>query len=405
MPGFRYEVVEQASGKTLRGVLEADNARLARQQLRERGLLVTGLDEIVAESGQGSFLQRQRGGVSLAQLAMLTRQLSTLLDAGLTIEQALQVLIEQAENPRESEVVAAVRSEIMAGVSLSRALANFPRVFPELYRTLVAAGEESGKLPAVMRRLADYIESSQQLRSKVMLAMIYPAIISGVSVLVVSGLLTYVVPQVVNVFQNTHQKLPLLTRALLGLSAAVKVGALPFIILLALAVFLFARALRNEAFRLRVDRAVLTLPLAGRLIRTINTARLASTLAILVGSGVPLLGALQHVAGVVVNRAQRLAVSEAAKQVREGVSLSRALGTSKIFPPVLIHLIASGEASGRLEHMLERAAAQQSQELETRVATLTGLLEPLLILAMGGVVLLIVMAILMPVFEMNQLIK
>lgn len=405
MPGFRYEVVEQASGKTLRGVLEADNARLARQQLRERGLLVTGLDEIVAESGKGSFLQRQRGGVSLAQLAMLTRQLSTLLDAGLTIEQALQVLIEQAENPRESEVVAAVRSEIMAGVSLSRALANFPRVFPELYRTLVAAGEESGKLPAVMRRLADYIESSQQLRSKVMLAMIYPAIISGVSVLVVSGLLTYVVPQVVNVFQNTHQKLPLLTRALLGLSAAVKVGALPFIILLALAVFLFARALRNEAFRLRVDRAVLTLPLAGRLIRTINTARLASTLAILVGSGVPLLGALQHVAGVVVNRAQRLAVSEAAKQVREGVSLSRALGTSKIFPPVLIHLIASGEASGRLEHMLERAAAQQSQELETRVATLTGLLEPLLILAMGGVVLLIVMAILMPVFEMNQLIK
>ena len=405
MPGFRYEVVEQASGKTLRGVLEADNARLARQQLRERGLLVTGLDEIVAESGKGSFLQRQRGGVSLAQLAMLTRQLSTLLDAGLTIEQALQVLIEQAENPRESEVVAAVRSEIMAGVSLSKALANFPRVFPELYRTLVAAGEESGKLPAVMRRLADYIESSQQLRSKVMLAMIYPAIISGVSVLVVSGLLTYVVPQVVNVFQNTHQKLPLLTRALLGLSAAVKVGALPFIILLALAVFLFARALRNEAFRLRVDRAVLTLPLAGRLIRTINTARLASTLAILVGSGVPLLGALQHVAGVVVNRAQRLAVSEAAKQVREGVSLSRALGTSKIFPPVLIHLIASGEASGRLEHMLERAAAQQSQELETRVATLTGLLEPLLILAMGGVVLLIVMAILMPVFEMNQLIK
>ena len=182
MPGFRYEVVEQASGKTLRGVLEADNARLARQQLRERGLLVTGLDEIVAESGKGSFLQRQRGGVSLAQLAMLTRQLSTLLDAGLTIEQALQVLIEQAENPRESEVVAAVRSEIMAGVSLSRALANFPRVFPELYRTLVAAGEESGKLPAVMRRLADYIESSQQLRSKVMLAMIYPAIISGVSV-------------------------------------------------------------------------------------------------------------------------------------------------------------------------------------------------------------------------------
>lgn len=405
MPGFRYEALEQASGKARRGVLEADNARLARQLLREQGLLVAGLEEIVAETGRGSLLQRQRGGVSLAQLAMLTRQLSTLLDAGLTIEQALQVLIEQADNPREREVVAAVRSEILAGVPLSRALGNFPRVFPELYRTLVGAGEESGKLPAVMRRLADYIESSQQLRSKVMLAMIYPAIISGVSVLVVGGLLTYVVPQVVNVFQNSHQQLPLLTRALLAVSGALKVGAVPVLLLAGLGVFLFLRALRNETFRLRVDRAMLTLPLAGRLIRSINTARLASTLAILVGSGVPLLAALQHVAGVVINRAQRLAVSESAKQVREGVSLSRALGESKVFPPVLIHLIASGEASGRLEHMLERAAAQQSQELENRVATLTGLLEPLLILAMGGVVLLIVMAILMPVFEMNQLIK
>ena len=405
MPGFRYEALEQTSGKARQGVLEADNARLARQMLREQGLLVSGLEEIVAESGRGSVLQRQRGGVSLAQLAMLTRQLSTLLDAGLTIEQALQVLIEQADAPREREVVAAVRSEILAGVPLSRALGNFPRVFPELYRTLVGAGEESGKLPAVMRRLADYIESSQQLRSKVMLAMIYPAIISGVSVLVVGGLLTYVVPQVVNVFQNSHQQLPLLTRALLAVSGALKVGAVPVLLLAGVGVFLFLRALRNEAFRLQVDRAALTLPLAGRLIRSINTARLASTLAILVGSGVPLLAALQHVAGVVINRAQRLAVAESAKQVREGVSLSRALGESKVFPPVLIHLIASGEASGRLEHMLERAAAQQSQELENRVATLTGLLEPLLILAMGGVVLLIVMAILMPVFEMNQLIK
>lgn len=405
MPGFRYEAIEQASGKQRRGVIEADNARQARQQLREQGMLVAGLDEIVSERAGDSFLQRQRGGVSLAQLALLTRQLSTLLDAGLTIEQALQVLIEQADQPREREVVAALRSEILAGVPLSKALGNFPRVFPELYRTLVAAGEESGKLPAVMRRLADYIESSQALRGKVMLAMLYPAIITCVSILVVGGLLTYVVPQVVNVFQNTHQQLPWLTRALLATSAAVKVGALPALLLLGLAGFGFARALRAEPFRLQVDSFLLRLPLAGRLIRSINTARLASTLAILVGSGVPLLSALQHVSGVVINRAQRLAVTEASKQVREGVSLSRALAGGKVFPPVLIHLIASGEASGKLEHMLERAAQQQAQELESRVSTLTGLMEPLLILAMGGVVLLIVMAILMPVFEMNQLIK
>ncbi len=405
MPGFKYEALEPATGKLHRGVLDADNARLARQQLRDTGLMVQRLDEISGEAASGETSSRSRAGIGLAQLAMLTRQWSTLLDAGLTIEQALQVLVEQSEGTREREVMAAVRSEIMAGVSLSRALSDYPRIFPDLYRTLVAAGEESGKLPEVMRRLADYIESNQLLRSKIMLAMIYPAIISGVSVLVVGGLLTYVVPQVVNVFQNTHQQLPLLTRGLLALSAAVKVGALPSLIIGVGVFFAFRHALRRDPFRLWVDRRLLTLPLAGRLIGSVNTARLASTLAIMVGSGVPLLLALQHVAGVVINRAQRQAISESARQVREGVSLAKALGASKVFPPVLIHLIASGEASGRLEYMLERAAAQQSQELENRVATLTGLLEPLMILVMGGVVLLIVMAILMPVFEMNQLVK
>ncbi|MEW9899681.1 type II secretion system inner membrane protein GspF [Chitinivorax sp. PXF-14] len=405
MAGFKYEALDAASGKSIKGVLEADNARLARQDLRERGLMVVEISEIVADNGKAGGGANRRGGVSTAQLALLTRQLSTLLDAGLTVEQALNVVIEQSEAPREREVMAAVRSEILSGVSLSKALSQHPRVFPDLYRTLVGAGEESGKLPEVMRRLSEYVESSQALRSKVMLAFIYPGIITTVSILVVTGLLTYVVPQVVNVFQNTHQQLPLLTRGLLWLSGAVRVAGLPFALLLGLAVFLFLRALKNEAVHLRFDRFLLTVPLVGRLSRAINTARLASTLSILVGSGVPMLNAMAAATGVVHNRALRDAVKDASKHVREGLSLSRALAGSKLFPPVLIHLIASGEASGRLEHMLERAAMQQSNELETRVATLTGLMEPLLILIMGAVVLVIVLAILLPVFEMNQLIK
>ncbi len=405
MAGFKYEALDATSGKSIKGVLEADNARLARQDLRERGLMVVEISEIVADNGKAGGGANRRGGVSTAQLALLTRQLSTLLDAGLTVEQALNVVIEQSEAPREREVMAAVRSEILSGVSLSKALSQHPRVFPDLYRTLVGAGEESGKLPEVMRRLSEYVESSQALRSKVMLAFIYPGIITTVSILVVTGLLTYVVPQVVNVFQNTHQQLPLLTRGLLWLSGAVRVAGLPFALLLGLAVFLFLRALKNEAVHLRFDRFLLTVPLVGRLSRAINTARLASTLSILVGSGVPMLNAMAAATGVVHNRALREAVKDASKHVREGLSLSRALAGSKLFPPVLIHLIASGEASGRLEHMLERAAMQQSNELETRVATLTGLMEPLLILIMGAVVLVIVLAILLPVFEMNQLIK
>lgn len=405
MAGFKYEALDATSGKSIKGVLEADNARLARQDLRERGLMVVEISEIVADNGKAGGGANRRGGVSTAQLALLTRQLSTLLDAGLTVEQALNVVIEQSEAPREREVMAAVRSEILSGVSLSKALSQHPRVFPDLYRTLVGAGEESGKLPEVMRRLSEYVESSQALRSKVMLAFIYPGIITTVSILVVTGLLTYVVPQVVNVFQNTHQQLPLLTRGLLWLSGAVRVAGLPFALLLGLGVFLFLRALKNEAVHLRFDRFLLTVPLVGRLSRAINTARLASTLSILVGSGVPMLNAMAAATGVVHNRALREAVKDATKHVREGLSLSRALAGSKLFPPVLIHLIASGEASGRLEHMLERAAMQQSNELETRVATLTGLMEPLLILIMGAVVLVIVLAILLPVFEMNQLIK
>jgi general secretion pathway protein F len=284
-------------------------------------------------------------------------------------------------------------------------LGRHPRVFPELYRTIVRAGEESGKAGAVMRRLADYIEARQALQAKVVLAFVYPAVVLSVSLLVILGMLWWVVPQMVTVFQSARQELPWLTRALLWLSAGLRDWGLVGAVALAAAGAGFAYAMKREAFRLRVDALLLRLPVLGRLNRAGNTARLASTLSILVGSGVPLLKAMDAAAGVVTNGVLRAAVREAERDVREGVGLSAALDRKKLFPPVLIHLIASGEASGRLELMLERAAQQQAGELEHRVATFTSLLGPVMVLWMGVAVLLIVLAILLPVFEMNQLVK
>ncbi|KAF0814303.1 Type II secretion system protein F [Andreprevotia sp. IGB-42] len=398
MTAFRYRAVD-AAGANQRGTLEADSLRQARQQLREQGLWVSELIELNATSGQ-------RGPkLSTAQLAMLTRQFATLLDAGLNIEQALVVLGEQSENDKEKRLVAALRSEILAGVSLSSALSRHPAAFPELYRTIVAAGEESGKASAVMERLADYLEARAALGAKVMLAFIYPIVVMVVSALVIVGLLTWVVPQMVTVFQSAKQTLPFLTRALLWISGFVRDWGAIVLVVLVLAGFGAWRALKDPAVKRRFHAWKLRLPLFGRFELAGNTARLASTLAILVGSGVPLLTALQAAGGVLSNLPLRDAVMEASKQVREGSVLSRALGQSKLFPPVLIHLIGSGEATGRLEHMLDKAASQQSQELENRVATFTSLLGPLMVLLMGGVVLLIVLAILLPVFEMNQLVK
>ncbi|SMC25780.1 general secretion pathway protein F [Andreprevotia lacus DSM 23236] len=398
MTAYRYRAVDQA-GADQRGTIEADSPRLARQALREQGVWVSELTEVAASSGA----RGQR--LSTAQLALLTRQFATLLDAGLNIEQALVVLGEQSENDKEKRLVAALRSEILSGASLSSALSRHPSAFPELYRTIVAAGEESGKAAAVMDRLADYLEARSALASKVMLAFIYPIVVMVVSAMVIVGLLTWVVPQMVTVFQSAKQTLPFLTRALLWTSNFVRDwGGIVFLLLL-LAGFGGWRALKNPQVKRGFHAWKLRLPLFGRFELAGNTARLASTLAILVGSGVPLLNALQAAAGVLSNLTLRDAVAEAARQVREGAVLSRALAQSRLFPPVLVHLVGSGEATGRLETMLDKAAAQQSQELENRVATFTSLLGPLMVLLMGGVVLLIVLAILLPVFEMNQLVK
>lgn len=406
MAAFSYEALDKA-GRTTRGVIESDSLRQARANLRESGLTVLAVEAVAQGTLHRSAIGRwlnQRGKLSTAQLSMLTRQLATLLDAGLTLEQALNALIEQSENETASQVLAGVRTEVMAGHTLAQAMARYELVFPDIYRALVKAGETSGELSRVMLRLADYTESRQALQQKVGLAFVYPAIVTVVALLVVGGLLIYVVPQVVSVFQQSHQTLPLLTRMLIGFSSLLQSLWVYLLLLLVAAAFIARFFLRREEIRYRWHRYLLRLPVLGRLLRGVNAARMASTLAILAGSGVPLLVALNAACGVVNNLPMRRALEDAAKRVREGVALGRALAVSGLFPPILIHLISSGEASGRLDAMLERAAAQQEREVSNYLSILTALLEPVLILVMGAVVLTIVLAILMPIIDMNQMV-
>ena len=406
MAAFRYEALDNA-GKVCHGVIEADVLRQARTRLRELGLMVVSVHpdtEETLDNGEGQKW-RLRSGISSAQLSLLTRQLATLLEAGLTIEQAFSALIAQTKNEAVRQVLAGVRAELMEGHSLAQAMAHYASVFPDIYRALVKAGEASGELGHVMLRLADYTESRQVLRQKVGLAFVYPAIVTVVALLVVTGLLIYVVPQVVGVFQQSHQVLPLLTRLLIGLSGLLQASWVYLLGAMAGVGFGVNILLRREEIRYRWHSFLLRMPVVGSLVSGINTARMASTLAILTGSGVPLLVSLQAAAGVVGNLPMRRALEDASKKVREGAGLSRALDVSGLFPPILIHLIASGESSGRLDAMLERAATQQEQEVGSYTSVLISLLEPLLILVMGGVVLTIVLAILMPIIAMNQMVR
>jgi general secretion pathway protein F len=407
MAGFRYQALD-STGRLHKGVLETDSQRQVRAMLREQGLTAIEVEGLTQQSdapGKISTRKASRRRLSIAQLALLTRQFATLLGASLTVEQTMNALIEQADNQFIRQVLAGIRGEVLAGQTLARAMGQFPRVFPELYRTLVEAGEKSGQLSQVMYRLADYTEDRQSLQRKTTTAMVYPAVVTFVAILVVTGLLTYVVPKVVAVYANSKQTLPVLTRIMISLSDFLVATGVYWLIALVAGAWLFARALKQPAVRMRFDRFILKLPVIGRLARGVNTARLGSTLAILVSSRVPLLTALQAGVGVVSNLPMKQALIETEKLVREGGSLSRSLASTKMFPPVMVHLIASGEQSGKLDEMLERVAVSQAQEIESRVSTLTSLLEPMLMLVMGVVVLLIVVAILLPIFELNTLIK
>lgn len=407
MAAFHYNALD-AAGESSNGMIEADSARVARTQLRESGLFVVELNSLSdapAQGGTRSWNLPFRKRIPLSEVSLMLRQLATLLEAGLPLEQAMAVLIEQGDNPAMRQVIAAMRSEVLAGNTLARAMEKHRDTFPEIHRALISAGEASGELDTVMDKLASYSEAQQALQQKIGLAMVYPAIVVLVATLVVGGLLIFVVPSVVEVFQQTRQALPFLTRALIALSDFLSATWLYLIALCVIGGFVAQRALQQEALRFQLHLKLLRLPIVGKLIRGSNTARMASTLSILVGSGVGLLTALNAACGVLTNLPMRRALEDAATKVREGVTLSRSLAASGLFPPVLVHLIASGEQSGRLDTMLDRVAKQQTQEVSGFTTALTSILEPVLILFMGAVVLLIVLAILLPIIQMNQMIK
>jgi general secretion pathway protein F len=402
VPSFRFEATD-AAGRIEHGLIDAESARAARSTLRARGLVPLALDGVAAGAERPALLRRRR--FSGSQLALATRQLASLLAARLPLAQALAATVEQAELRAVREVFSAVRSEVVAGHRLAQALGRFPREFPEVYRATVAAGEESGELARVMERLAGYLEDREALRGRLLAAFVYPAVVTVIAVAIVLFLMAYVVPQVVEVFRQTRQALPWPTRLLLGLSEFLRAAGLWLAIAAVAAAFALRRWLQRPGPRAAWHAAALRLPLLGRVVRNVNAARFAATLATLTAAGVPLLRALEAARATLGNLVLAGAAAQAIAAVREGSPLARALGATGAFPPVLVHLAASGEATGDLAAMLERAGANLSREVERRALLLSTLLEPLLVLAMGAMVLAIVLAVLLPIIEINQLVR
>ena len=408
MPAYSYEAVD-TEGRPSRGMVEADTARSARSQLRSRGLVALSVQ--VVESGSSSqpkpgLLQRQLWtprAFNALKLAIHTRQLAGLVRAGLPLERALTVLAEEAEDERQQAVLSALRAEVNAGASYGKSLAQFPAEFDATYRAVIAAGEQGGALGEVLERLAQDLEDALALRSKLVGAALYPGIVSLIALAIVVFLLGFVVPQVAEVFTGNKRALPPLTVAMLWLSSVVRSHGL--LALMALGLFAVAGrlALKRPALRLQADAAWLTLPLLGRLARSYNAARFGSTLSLLTSAGVPMLRALQAAADTLNNRAMRADAEQALVLVREGAPLASALSGFKRFPPLLVMFTRLGEQTGTLPEMLQRAAAQLSAEVQRRAMRIATLLEPLLIVAMGGVVMLIVLAVLLPIMELNQL--
>ena len=408
MPAYRYEALD-ADGRAQQGLLEADTARAARGLLRARALIPLAVTLAMdsdgpTATGWNRALWRQRI-FNDNRLAVWTRQIAGLVGSGLQLERALAALADEADQPEQQRLIANLRAEVNAGSSFARALAQHPREFDGSYRAVIAAGEQGGELGAVLERLADDLEEREALRNKLISAALYPAIVTLFAIVIVVFLMSYVVPQVANVFAGSKRALPLLTVIMLGLSQLVRQWGWLAALLLAAGGIALAQARRHEALRERMDAAWLNLPLVGRIARGYNAARFAATLAMLAGSGVPILRALQTAAETLHNRALRADALDALVLVREGAPLAGALASKKRFPGLIAMFARLGEQTGQLPTMLERAASQLSAEVQRRALRLVTLLEPLLIVVMGLVVMLIVLAVLLPIIELNQLVK
>lgn len=404
MGAFEYVALDK-SGRESKGLLEGDTPKHVRQILRDRRLYPVKVTEVAQKESRRQRSFSLKRGMSAGELALLTRQLATLSQSGLPLEEALLAVSQQNDNPRTQSILLGVRSRVMEGHALADGLGDFPHAFPELYRATVAAGEQSGHLDAVLERLAEFTETRQVLRQQVRNALIYPIALVVTAVAIISFMLAYVVPKVVYIFENYDQQLPLLTRIMIASSDFIR-DYWPGLIVVLVALILGTRQiLKQDAPKRSYHLLLLRLPVISKLTRGINTARFTQTLSILAGSGVPILESLRIASQVVVNVPMREAVEEASLRVREGAMISKSLATSKLFPPMTTHLISSGEASGRLEEMLARAATNQEREVDSLIATLLGIMQPLLVIVMALIVLLIVLAILLPIFEINNLIS
>ena len=406
MAAFAYKAIN-AKGKNTSGVLEGDNARQIRQQLREKGLVPMEVEQ-VAEKNSGSSsggFQLFKPRISASDLALLTRQLATLIESALPIEEALLAVAEQSEKTRQKNMMMAVRSKVVEGHTLADALAEFPSVFDDLFRAMVAAGEKSGHLDTVLNRLADYTERRQQTRSQIIQALIYPAIMMFFAMMIVVVLLTVVVPKIVGQFDHMGQDLPTITTVLISVSEWMQQYGLYLLVAIMLLIVLFQRLVQQPAIKLRYHRFMLKLPLVGKVARGLNTARFARTLSILTASAVPLLESMRISTDVLQNVYIKKRISEAAVNVKEGSSLRAALDNTKIFPPMMMHMIASGERSGELQQMLSRSADNQDREFEALIGVSLKVFEPVLIVSMAAVVLFIVMAIIQPILALNNMVN
>jgi len=403
MGAFVYQAVDQR-GKQQKGVMEADSARQVRQQLREKGWMPLSVDQTTQKEKKTGFFDRSPK-LSVPELALITRQLATLIAAGLPIDESLRALSEQTGKQRIKAMILAIRAKVLEGYTLAKALAEYPKAFPHLYRSTVSAGEHAGHLDAVLNRLADYTENRQAADQKIKLAAMYPIILTIVAIGIVGGLLTYVVPGIVEVFVKNGQELPGLTKFILGVSNFISDWGMWVGIILVAGIIAFSRAMASEIFRKRVHGLILRTPGLSGFVKDMNTARFGSTLAILTSSGVPLVDAMRIASQVVLNIPIQQSLTAATVKVSEGGSLNKALAETGYFPPIMIHMIASGENSGELDSMLARTASQQETALENTVGALVKVFEPIMLLVMGGIVALIVAAIMMPILELQKMVQ
>jgi general secretion pathway protein F len=404
MPAFEYTALN-AKGQQETGMLEADTARQVRQLLRDGKLTPLNVEEVEQKESDSGTRVRRAGRIKPAELALFTRQLATLVQSGSPLEEALSICAKQTERKNLRHIISAVRSRVLEGHSFAGGLNQFPSVFPNMYRATVSAGEEAGHLDGVLDRLADYTEDRQELQQKMSTALVYPVILIVLSIAIVAGLLAFIVPQIVGVFENMGKDLPTMTKMIISMSDFIIDYGLHLLALLIVMIIIFKRMVKIPKWEYRYHSFLLRVPAVKKMVRGLNTARFARTLSILASSGVPILNAMSISSQVVQNVPMRKAINEAAVKVSEGKPIHKSLEQSGYFPPMTIYLIASGENSGTLDDMLERAAIQQERETDSMMTGMLSLFEPLLILVMGGVVLTIVLSILMPILNLNQLVE